>query len=66
MLERINDGNICLLYFLRGNRVFSRLMVWRERLMEGFLSGVWFGILICLSIECMLVGLWYLVTERRK
>ena len=35
-------------------------------MMDGFLSGIWFGILICLSIECMLVGLWYLVTERRR
>ena len=34
--------------------------------MDGFLSGVLFGILICLSIECMCVGLWWMINDRWK
>lgn len=35
-------------------------------MMDGFLSGVWFGILICLSIECMCIGLWWMINDRWK
>lgn len=35
-------------------------------MMDGFLSGVWFGVLICLCIECMIVGMWWMINDRWK